>query len=153
MSQKREQKKRDAASAATTTDSGRKQRPREEDVDQMHVDSNVEGEEEELMFEDPFGDEYEEEDYDDNGVDGTFHDEDAEEGDEAHVDEDEEEEQEQKQVWRPGIDQLAEGEELEYDPSAYIMYHSLTGEWPCLSFDFLKDDLGEGRTRVSDFCH
>jgi ribosome assembly protein RRB1 len=60
-------------------------------------------------------------------------------------------ETEKPQVWRPGIDQLAEGEELEYDPRAYILYHSLTGEWPCLTFDFLKDNLGDGRTTVSIF--
>ena len=52
------------------------------------------------------------------------------------------------QIWRPGVDKLEEGESLEYDPSAYIMYHALRSEWPCLSFDFIKDDLGDGRQRV-----
>ena len=37
--------------------------------------------------------------------------------------------------------------ELEYDPSAYVMYHCLAPEWPCLSFDILGDTLGGGRTR------
>ena len=55
----------------------------------------------------------------------------------------------QKDVWRPGIDKLEEDEELEYDPSAYVMYHSITTEWPCLSFDFIRDDFGNHRQRVS----
>jgi ribosome assembly protein RRB1 len=69
-------------------------------------------------------------------------------------------------VFRPGIDTLAPGEELEYDPrlnnltylhpvassahslcSAYIMYHSLRTEWPCLSFDVLRDAGGDNRVR------
>lgn len=53
-----------------------------------------------------------------------------------------------KQVWRPGIDKLEHGEDLEYDPSAYIMYHALRTEWPCLSFDIIKDNLGDNRQRV-----
>ena len=36
---------------------------------------------------------------------------------------------------------------LEYDPTAYIMYHSLKTEWPCLSFDIIKDNLGDNRQR------
>lgn len=55
----------------------------------------------------------------------------------------------QKDVWRPGIDKLEEDEELEYDPSAYVMYHSISTEWPCLSFDFIRDDFGNHRQRVS----
>lgn len=39
--------------------------------------------------------------------------------------------------------------ELEYDPSAYVMYHCLAPEWPCLSFDILADPLGGGRTRYA----
>jgi ribosome assembly protein RRB1 len=54
-----------------------------------------------------------------------------------------------KNVWRPGIDKLEEDEELEYDPSAYVMYHSIQTEWPCLSFDFIRDDFGNHRQRVS----
>ncbi|EWM28971.1 glutamate-rich wd repeat containing 1 [Nannochloropsis gaditana] len=51
-------------------------------------------------------------------------------------------------VYCPGMEhELKEGEELVYDPSAYLMYHRLTPEWPCLSFDILQDTLGGGRTR------
>ncbi len=53
-----------------------------------------------------------------------------------------------KQVWRPGIDRIEEGEALEYDPSAYVMYHAFKLEWPSLSFDIIRDSLGDGRQRV-----
>lgn len=116
-------------------------------------------EEEQLDFEDPFGDEFEEEQLDEDD-EQTF---------EENDDEDDEEKaatinarqqiaakadladgsHAPKQVWRPGIDQIAEGEALEYDPSAYVMYHSLQTEWPCLSFDIPRDNLGESRQRVS----
>ena len=35
-------------------------------------------------------------------------------------------------VWRPGIDPLAEDEELDYDPTAYDCLHRLQLDWPCL---------------------
>lgn len=47
-------------------------------------------------------------------------------------------------VWMPGME-LEEGEELEADPAAYLMLHSLTTEWPCLSFDFVADSYGDER--------
>jgi ribosome assembly protein RRB1 len=112
-----------------------------------------------LVFEDPFGDEFEEEEYDDAAIekeqagysdeeDGTANGMDADVEDEDEEDEHEEDEDEgAKQIWRPGIDRLEEGETLEYDPSAYTMYHSLTTEWPCLSFDLVKDTFGETRHR------
>jgi len=48
------------------------------------------------------------------------------------------------EVWRPGS---AEDEdvELEYDESAYDALHAFSHEWPCLSLDVMRDDLGEGR--------
>ena len=53
-----------------------------------------------------------------------------------------------KHVWRPGVDTLAEGETLEHDPSAYVMLHSMSVEWPCLSFDIVPDRLGAARTKL-----
>lgn len=46
-------------------------------------------------------------------------------------------EPENLQVYIPGMN-LEEGEELEADPSTYYMLHSLTTEWPCLSFDIVR---------------
>ncbi|EPZ32121.1 Optic atrophy 3-like domain-containing protein [Rozella allomycis CSF55] len=51
---------------------------------------------------------------------------------------------EETKVYLPG-DKLEEGEELTFDSSAYEMYHELTPEWPCLSFDIVSDSLGENR--------
>ncbi|CAM9169523.1 unnamed protein product [Choristocarpus tenellus] len=50
-------------------------------------------------------------------------------------------------VWRAGVDELPEGEELDYDSTAYHMYHSIRPEWPCLSFDIVRDNLGMNRAR------
>ena len=50
------------------------------------------------------------------------------------------------EVWRPGVDGMEEDEELEYDPTAYDCLHAWSLEWPCLSFDVIRDELGENRT-------
>eukprot|EP00877_Chromochloris_zofingiensis_P002660 jgi/Chrzof1/12395/Cz06g32260.t1 len=52
----------------------------------------------------------------------------------------------QPSVWRPGVDPVAEDEELDYDPTAYDCLHRFTLDWPCLSFDFIRDDLGAPRS-------
>lgn len=48
-------------------------------------------------------------------------------------------------MWRPGLDPLGEDEELDYDPTAYDCLHRFALEWPCLSFDLLRDNLGGPR--------
>ena len=48
------------------------------------------------------------------------------------------------EVWRPGSAEDEDGE-LEYDESAYDALHAFSHEWPCLSLDVMRDDLGEGR--------
>lgn len=68
-----------------------------------------------------------------------------EEGDEVDEEEDDEEDG-PKAVFRPGIDEIQEGEQLDFDPSTYDMFHRSQVDWPCLSFDILRDDLGASRT-------
>lgn len=103
----------------------------------------------ELEFEDPYGDDYEEDEDEDKPENM--------EGEDNNIEPSEASglptgpPQVVKQVWRSGVEKLEDIEELEYDPSAYIMYHSMQTEWPCLSFDFLKDDLGDTRQRVSSY--
>ncbi len=46
---------------------------------------------------------------------------------------------------------LQDGEELEYDSRAYKMLHRMNLEWPCLSFDIIRDSLGYQRTKVRFF--
>lgn len=68
---------------------------------------------------------------------------------EDELNEDENEEENEKiEIWDPAKRPLQEGETLEYDSSAYLMYHSFQLDWPCLSFDIIKDNLGIDRTRV-----
>lgn len=64
-------------------------------------------------------------------------------------DEEEEEEQQpvQHKVFQPGVQPLEEGQELDYDSTAYTCYHKMSVEWPCLSFDVIKDSLGLFRTK------
>jgi len=51
------------------------------------------------------------------------------------------------QVFIPGNHVLAKDEILEPDDSVYIMRHSMNVNWPCLSFDVLRDNLGDERQR------
>eukprot|EP00744_Colponema_vietnamica_P008981 GILI01012790.1.p1 GENE.GILI01012790.1~~GILI01012790.1.p1 ORF type:complete len:507 (-),score=175.73 GILI01012790.1:234-1754(-) len=52
-----------------------------------------------------------------------------------------------KAVWRRGVDTLGEDEQLDYSSSAYTMFHRMTVEWPCLSFDVISDNLGMNRSK------
>ncbi|KAF8516693.1 glutamate-rich WD repeat-containing protein [Hysterangium stoloniferum] len=47
----------------------------------------------------------------------------------------------------PGKYKLSKDEILEPDQSVYIALHSMTVYWPCLSFDILRDNLGDERSR------
>ena len=44
------------------------------------------------------------------------------------------------QVWLPGMG-MNDDEQLDYDSTAYLMFHRLRVEWPCLSFDVIPDNL------------
>ncbi|PGH23796.1 hypothetical protein AJ80_02226 [Polytolypa hystricis UAMH7299] len=90
-------------------------------------------------FEDEFEDEYESEDeIIEAGVDGRpdAEREAEEQRDAMDVD---------KQTFIPGRTKLAPGETLTPDPSTYEMLHTLSTPWPCLSFDIVKDNLGDNR--------
>lgn len=61
----------------------------------------------------------------------------------------------EKRVFLPGMEARLQEEhpddeeggwELEPDMSAYVMLRSMQTEWPCLSFDLLRDGGGEERT-------
>ncbi|GLI74213.1 ribosome assembly protein rrb1 [Penicillium ochrochloron] len=89
-------------------------------------------------FEDEFEDEFESEDEIlEAGVDGRPDAEREEEEREA-MDVD-------KQTFIPGRTKLAPGETLSPDPSTYDMLHTLSTPWPCLSFDIVRDALGDNR--------
>jgi ribosome assembly protein RRB1 len=51
------------------------------------------------------------------------------------------------QSWHPLMGGVPPDEPLEMDPAAYKMYHTLSPEWPSLSFDFIRDTLGDARQR------
>lgn len=50
-----------------------------------------------------------------------------------------------QQTFIPGRHQLEKGQTLSPDASAYDMLHTLSTTWPCLSFDIVKDSLGDNR--------
>ncbi|EGO02649.1 hypothetical protein SERLA73DRAFT_176020 [Serpula lacrymans var. lacrymans S7.3] len=50
-------------------------------------------------------------------------------------------------VFIPGTHMLGNDEILEPDDSVYVMRHSMNVNWPCLSFDVLRDSLGDERQR------
>ncbi|KAI9803206.1 MAG: hypothetical protein M1825_001997 [Sarcosagium campestre] len=91
-------------------------------------------------FADEYEDEFESEDeIFEAGVDGRPDDErDAEEQQDA-MDLD-------AQTFIPGRNKLGPDETLAPDPSTYVMLHTLSTTWPCLSFDMLQDNLGDKRT-------
>jgi len=129
------------------------------------TDTSIEENIDDLIFEDPYGDDYDSDDNDDDDKNYENHiDSNPDPNNILNISTNNNNNNDNnsnkavattvtdiKQVWRPGIDVLPDGEDLEYDPSAYIMYHSLQTEWPCLSFDFIKDNLGDIRHRVSFF--
>ncbi|KAK8798855.1 hypothetical protein WA158_007939 [Blastocystis sp. Blastoise] len=93
-----------------------------------------------MEYEDPTIDEYEnEETHDAMDEDAT--------GIDIEKEDKNEQDEKPNAVFRVGKDSLVEGEELDYDSSAYIMYHALNVEWPCLSFDVVNDNLGLERSR------
>ena len=58
--------------------------------------------------------------------------------DEESSDDEEEEEEGEAKTYLPGV-KLEEGEELEIDEQAYVVYHQASLGPPCLSFDLLPE--------------
>jgi ribosome assembly protein RRB1 len=50
-------------------------------------------------------------------------------------------------VFIPGLHTLGKDEILEADDTVYEMRHSMQVKWPSLSFDILRDNLGDHRQR------
>lgn len=51
------------------------------------------------------------------------------------------------QTFIPGVHPIGKDEVLEPDETAYHMLHRMGVDWPCLSFDILRDNLGDQRQR------
>ncbi|TDH68281.1 hypothetical protein CCR75_004473 [Bremia lactucae] len=105
-------------------------------------------EDSDLIFEDPFGDDMEDEEMidsegDDEVVDGAA----ANTDHDIDMDGDETSGSKAKKVFMPGVDKLEDDEVLDYDSSAYDMYYAMTAEWPALSIDVVRDKLGMVRSR------
>ncbi|KAN0067365.1 WD40-repeat-containing domain protein [Elaphomyces granulatus] len=90
-------------------------------------------------FEDEYEDEFESEDeIFEAGVDGRP-------DEEREADEQRDAMDIDKQTFIPGRTKLAPGETLAPDPSTYEMLHTISTPWPCLSFDIVRDTLGDDR--------
>lgn len=61
--------------------------------------------------------------------------------------EEEDEAPQQDEVYLPGSHPLAQDEVLEPDQSVYEMLHHMNVVWPCLSFDIMRDGLGNDRRK------
>ena len=108
------------------------ERPEAMDVDDKNDDMGE--------FEDEFEDEFEsDEEIIEAGVDGRP---DAEREAEEAMDVD----QAAPGTFMVGRTKLEPGQTLAPDPTTYRMLHSLSTPWPCLSFDIIRDGLGDNRT-------
>ncbi|RXW22574.1 hypothetical protein EST38_g3289 [Candolleomyces aberdarensis] len=96
-------------------------------------------------FEDAWEDEVES---DEEVVDAAANDEDGMDIDEViPAIEESDEPPQAPRAYIPGVHALGKDEVLEADESAYIMRHTMNVNWPCLSFDVLRDNLGDERRR------
>lgn len=105
-------------------------------------------------FEDPFGDDVDSEDERMISQQNKEANNDNDDDDDAaaDVEMDDQVGELPKQFFRMGVDALGDGEQLEHDPSAYLLYHRFQFGWPCMSFDFVPDKLGAARTKLPLTC-
>jgi ribosome assembly protein RRB1 len=132
---KKSKRKQNSQSASTAQGGGNKITSKRDDKPTL-LDETPDS----LQFEDPFVDEFEKEDF----VMGEEDQNDTKNDEEVNGVSNEEA---KVQSWNPLTSTLDPGTKLEVDESAYKMHHSLTAEWPALSFDILRDTFGESRTR------
>lgn len=96
-------------------------------------------------FEDAWEDEIES---DEEVIDAEVQDEDGMEVDDVlPAIEESEKPQPASEAFIPGNHLLGKDEILEPDDSVYTMRHTMNVNWPCLSFDVLRDNLGDERQR------
>ncbi|RLN83209.1 hypothetical protein BBO99_00002316 [Phytophthora kernoviae] len=103
---------------------------------------------EDLVFEDPFGDDMEDEEMIESDGDEEVVDTEATDKD-VEMDGEEDSDKSVKKVFMPGVDKLQDDEVLDYDSSAYDMYYAMTAEWPSLSIDVVRDNLGASSNIVA----
>lgn len=87
----------------------------------MEPDESMNEPDSELVFEDPYGDEFDSEDEKNENAPTISADKIMTAND--------------KVVFRPGVDELKEGETLVYDETAYDTFHQCNVEWPSLTLD------------------
>jgi len=96
-------------------------------------------------------------DFEDMSEDSGDEDEEGEEDEEEDMSADDETGEaippSRRRIYLPGLEKLKPGETLEHDPSAYVMLHKAEMNAPCLSFDILSDDLGDGRSDFPASCY
>jgi len=127
------------------TSTGPSKQQRSENTSQCNTRGNATSHQEEketpdnLKYEDPFADEYEEEEEIHQGGDESM---------ELVGNEDKEILNLPVRSWNPlTCEPLEPGTTLEMDETAYKMHHSLIPEWSSLSFNILRDTHGDNRTR------
>ncbi|KAI9905958.1 hypothetical protein PsorP6_014386 [Peronosclerospora sorghi] len=103
--------------------------------------------EENLVFEDPFGDDMEDEAMIESDGEEEIVDNNEAAAKDVEMASSEQPDQQVKKVFMPGVDKLQDDEVLDYDSSAYDMYYAMTAEWPSLSIDVVRDTLGFVRSR------